>query len=114
MTAAELASLALKQLGVIGANEAADANDQAEALAAYARYYAELQERALATWEYDVVPARIEQPLSIVLAVRLSPMFFTGARTFAQQQQEEQRAERGLLRIIHRPHIGGETEIEVY
>ncbi len=114
MTAAELATLALKQLGVVGAGEAPDANDQAEALASYARYYAELEERTLATWDYDDVPERVQHPLSMFLAVRLAPLFFTEGRDANAQRAQEQMAERQLMRIIGRRHIGGATEADYY
>lgn len=114
MTAAELATLALRQLGVIGANESADANDQAEALAAYERYFAELEERTLATWDYDDVPARVQHALSMFLAVRLAPLFFSEGRDANAQRAQEAMAERQLMRIIQRRHIGGATEADYY
>jgi hypothetical protein len=110
VTESDLAALALKKLGVIGAQEEPSADDAAEAVASYERYFAELDERALATWSVETPPSWAGEGLANVLAARLRPMFTPDK----YDEREEDAAERGLLRTIMRGKTNVVTEGEYF
>lgn len=108
-TVSDIATLALKHLGVIGAGETASADDSTEAQNAYARFYAEIQEDAFNTWPSDTIPAYLEDAVKLCVASRVRPIFY--ATDPAIHEAEVKTADRMLKALLRRKATQAPTQM---
>lgn len=97
MTELDFADLVLTRLNVIGAGESGSAEDNALVQQAYEFYYAELLEKAAATWPMAAIPDRVAEPLAQCMKIRMFSQFYS---TATLDQDSWKRAERALFDMI--------------
>ena len=111
-TSLDIATLALKHLGVIAAEETPASDDATEGTDAYDRLYAELQEDGFAVWASASIPRYLEDALMRCVAARLRPIFFTVEP--ALHEAETMSADQTLKRWLRRRRTEAPVEIQDY
>lgn len=76
-TSSDIATLALRHIGVIGEDETPTAAANTTCTTAYDRLYAELQEEGFAVWATASIPTFLVEALMLNVAARVRPEFQT-------------------------------------
>lgn len=79
MTELDVITQALRMLGVVAADEAATADQEAFCRVTLEALVAEFQEFHMVAWTTDDVPAKSFQPLALLLAADVAPSYMVPA-----------------------------------